>query len=258
MLHVISPAKTLDFDSPSPTAIYSQPQFLEHSQLLINDLRQLPPAQVSKLMSISEKLGQLNAQRFLEWQAPFTPANAKQAVLAFKGDVYTGMAAENYGANDFEFAQQHLRILSGLYGLLRPLDLIQPYRLEMGTGFANPRGKNLYHFWGDIITNQLNAELEQQRERVLVNLASTEYWGAVNPKRLQAEVITPVFKDQKNGQYKIISFFAKKARGMMSAYIVQNQLTAAEQLKGFDSAGYSYNKAMSSPTEWVFTRAELV
>ncbi len=209
-------------------------------------------------MSISEKLGQLNAQRFLEWRAPFTPANAKQAVLAFKGDVYTGMAAENYGTNDFEFAQQHLRILSGLYGLLRPLDLIQPYRLEMGTGFANPRGKNLYHFWGDIITNQLNAELEQQRERVLVNLASTEYWGAVNPKKLQAEVITPVFKDQKNGQYKIISFFAKKARGMMSAYIVQNQLTAAEQLKGFDSAGYRYNKAMSSPTEWVFTRAELV
>ncbi|OZY87239.1 peroxide stress protein YaaA [Cellvibrio mixtus] len=258
MLHVISPAKTLDFETPSPTAIHTQPQFLDQAQLLINDLRRLPPAQVSQLMSISEKLGQLNAQRFLEWQPPFTPHNAKQAVVAFKGDVYTGMAAETYSASDFEFAQQHLRILSGLYGLLRPLDLIQPYRLEMGTGFANPRGKNLYHFWGDIITDQLNAELEGQRERVLVNLASTEYWGAVNSKKLHADVITPVFKDQKNGKYKIISFFAKKARGMMSAYIVQNQLTQVEQIKGFDTAGYAYNKAMSSPTEWVFTRAELL
>lgn len=256
MLHVISPAKTLDFDSPSPTAIYSQPQFLEHSQLLINDLRQLPPAQVSKLMSISEKLGQLNAQRFLEWQAPFTPANAKQAVLAFKGDVYTGMAAENYGASDFEFAQQHLRILSGLYGLLRPLDLIQPYRLEMGTGFANPRGKNLYHFWGDIITDQLNAELEQQRERVLVNLASTEYWGAVNPKRLQAEVITPVFKDQKNGQYKIISFFAKKARGLMARYAIENRLSTPEQLKGFDVEGYAFAAEESTQERLVFRRKQ--
>jgi cytoplasmic iron level regulating protein YaaA (DUF328/UPF0246 family) len=207
-------------------------------------------------MSISEKLGQLNAQRFLEWHTPFSPANAKQAVLAFKGDVYTGMAAENYSAQDFEFAQQHLRILSGLYGLLRPLDLIQPYRLEMGTGFANKRGKNLYRFWDDILTDHLNRELEAQRERVLVNLASTEYWGAVNTKKLHAEVITPVFKDQKNGQYKIISFFAKKARGMMSAYIVKNQLTEAEQLKGFDLAGYTYNEVMSSPKEWVFTRAE--
>jgi cytoplasmic iron level regulating protein YaaA (DUF328/UPF0246 family) len=263
MLHVISPAKTLDFESPSPTTIYTQPQFLDHSRELIDDLRELPPAQVSSLMSISEKLGQLNAQRFLEWQTPFTPANAKQAMLAFKGDVYTGMAAETYSASDFEFAQQHLRILSGLYGLLRPLDLIQPYRLEMGTGFANKRGKNLYHFWGDIITDRLNAELDNtglgtQRERVLVNLASTEYWGAVNTKKLHAEVITPVFKDQKNGQYKIISFYAKKARGMMSAYIVQNQLTDAEQLKGFDTAGYTYSKAMSSPKEWVFTRPEQV
>lgn len=258
MLHVISPAKTLDFETPPPTSIYTQPQFLDHSHELIRDLRELQPAQVSKLMSISEKLGQLNAQRFLEWQTPFTPTNAKQAVLAFKGDVYTGMAAENYSAQDFEFAQQHLRILSGLYGLLRPLDLIQPYRLEMGTGFANKRGKNLYHFWSDILTDHLNKELESQRERVLVNLASTEYWSAVNTKKLHAEIITPVFKDQKNGQYKIISFFAKKARGMMSAYLVKNQLTDAEQLKNFDSAGYNYNEAMSSPKEWVFTRAELI
>ncbi len=255
MLHVISPAKTLDFETPAPITTFTQPQFLDHSQALIDELRLLPPAEVSALMSISEKLGQLNAQRFLEWRRPFTPANAKQAVLAFKGDVYTGMAAETYSEQDFAFAQQHLRILSGLYGLLRPLDLIQPYRLEMGTAFANQRGKNLYHFWGDIITDQLNAELENASERVLINLASTEYWSAVNTKKLHAEVITPVFKDRKNGQYKIISFFAKKARGMMSAYIVQQRLTEAEQLKGFDLGGYAYNEAMSSPKEWVFTRA---
>ena len=256
MLHLISPAKTLDFVTPPKTAEFTQPRFLEHSHELIKDLRQLTPPQVSKLMSISEKLGELNAQRFLEWQTPFAPGNAKQAVLAFKGDVYTGMEAETFSTTDFTFAQQHLRILSGLYGLLRPLDLIQPYRLEMGTSFANARGKNLYHFWGDIITDQLNRELEEQQERVLVNLASTEYWGAVNTKKLHAEVITPVFKDSKNGQYKIISFFAKKARGMMSAYIVRNQLKNVEDLKGFDTAGYRYDERSSSPKEWVFLREE--
>lgn len=257
MLHVISPAKTLDFETPAKTAVHTQPQFLDHSQELINDLRVLTPPQVSQLMSISEKLGELNAQRFLEWQLPFSTENAKQAVLAFKGDVYTGMEAENFSKTDFTFAQQHLRILSGLYGLLRPLDLIQPYRLEMGTGFANARGKNLYHFWGDIITNQLNQELDAQKERVLVNLASTEYWGAVNTKKLHAEVITPVFKDSKNGQYKIISFFAKKARGMMSAYIIQNKLKKVEHIKAFDTAGYRYDERSSSPKEWVFLRDEV-
>lgn len=257
MLHLISPAKTLDFDTPPKTAEFTQPQFLQHSQELIKDLRQLTPPQVSKLMSISEKLGKLNAQRFLEWHAPFTPDNAKQAVLAFKGDVYTGMEAETFSKANFTFAQQHLRILSGLYGLLRPLDLIQPYRLEMGTSFANTRGKNLYHFWGDIITDELNKELDAQKERVIVNLASTEYWGAVNTKKLHAEVITPVFKDCKNGKYKIISFFAKKARGMMSAYIIHNKIKKVEAIKGFDIAGYRYDESMSSPKEWVFLRDEI-
>lgn len=256
MLHVISPAKTLDFATPASTATFTQPQFLDQSQLLINDLRKLTPPQVSNLMSISEKLGELNAQRFLQWQVPFTPTNAKQALLAFKGDVYTGMEADSFSKKDFTFAQRHLRILSGLYGVLKPLDLIQPYRLEMGTGFANQRGKNLYHFWGDSITNQLNAELDKHKEQVLVNLASTEYFSAVNTKKLQGDIITPVFKDQKNGQYKIISFFAKKARGMMSAYIIKNQLQDVEAIKGFDVAGYNYNPAMSSPQEWVFTRGE--
>lgn len=256
MLHVISPAKTLDFESAPAIDDHSQPQFLEHSQELVGQLRKLKPADVSSLMDISEKLGELNARRFQDWQLPFSPRNAKQAVLAFKGDVYTGMQAELFSKKDFTFAQQHLRILSGLYGLLRPLDLIQPYRLEMGTGFANKRGKNLYHFWGDIITDQLNSELKSRKEKVLVNLASTEYWSSVTPKKLDAEVITPVFKDRKNGQYKIISFFAKKARGMMSAYIIQQQLKNSEALKHFDIAGYRFNEAMSTGTEWVFTREE--
>jgi uncharacterized protein len=256
MLHVISPAKTLDFDTPPVTAKFTQPAYLGESQLLIDQLRDLPASAVAQLMRISEKLGQLNAQRFLEWQQPFSPANAKQAVLAFKGDVYTGMAAETFSAADFTFAQQHLRILSGLYGLLKPLDLIQPYRLEMGTRFANPRGKNLYDFWGDSLTDALNRELDSQRERVLVNLASTEYFGAVNRKRLDGEIITPIFKDRKNGQYKIISFFAKKARGYMSAYIIQNQVKKVEAIKEFDVAGYYYDEASSSPKEWVFLREE--
>lgn len=256
MLHVISPAKTLDFETAPAIADHSQPQFLDHSQELIDQLRRLNPADVSSLMDISDKLGELNARRFRDWQQPFSPRNAKQAVLAFKGDVYTGMQAELFSKKDFAFAQQHLRILSGLYGLLRPLDLIQPYRLEMGTGFANRRGKNLYHFWGDTITDQLNNELKSRQEKVLVNLASTEYWSAVNTKKLDAEVITPVFKDRKNGQYKIISFFAKKARGMMSAYIIQQQLDNTAAIKGFTTAGYRFNEAMSSATEWVFTREE--
>lgn len=256
MLHVISPAKTLDFDTPPTTASHTQAQFLEQSQALIEQLRPLSPRQVSELMGISDKLGELNAQRFLNWQLPFTPSNAKQALLAFKGDVYTGMEPETFSEPDLAWAQQRLRILSGLYGLLRPLDLIQPYRLEMGTGFANNRGKNLYQFWGGQLTEQLNRELAQAPEPVLVNLASNEYWGAVQPHQLQGEVITPVFKDAKNGQYKIISFFAKKARGMMSAFIVRNRIERVEQLKEFDTAGYRYNPAMSSAREWVFTRAE--
>jgi len=256
MLHVISPAKTLDFETPPVTAVFTQPDYLDQSQLLIDELRELQPAAVSQLMSISEKLGQLNAQRFLEWRQPFTPHNAKQALLAFKGDVYTGMEAEQFSKGDFTYAQQHLRILSGLYGLLKPLDLIQPYRLEMGTRFANPRGKNLYEFWGDRLTEALNSELEKQKERALVNLASTEYFGAVNRKKLAGEIITPVFKDRKNGKYKIISFFAKKARGMMSAYIIQNRLKKVEAIKEFDVAGYYYDAASSSPQEWVFLREE--
>ena len=254
MLLLISPAKTLDFATPPRTKVATQPDFLEHSQALIDELRHLSPPQLSELMGISDKLGDLNFGRFLNWQTPFTPDNAKQAVLAFKGDVYTGMEAETFARGDFTFAQKHLRILSGLYGLLRPLDLIQPYRLEMGTPFTNTRGKNLYQFWGDIITDRINEELAALKSKVVVNLASNEYYQAVNGRRLDAEVITPVFKDRKNGQYKIISFFAKKARGMMSAYIIRERLKKPAGIKDFNTAGYAYNEAMSSPKEWVFTR----
>ena len=254
MLVVISPAKTLDYETPPTLRDSSQPDFLDQSAQLIDELRELSPPQVSELMGISAKLGDLNFGRFLEWSKPFTPKNAKQAVLAFKGDVYTGLDAESLSQDDLLWAQDHLRILSGLYGLLRPLDLMQPYRLEMGTKFANQGGANLYEFWGTRITDALNDCLSGEEAPVLVNLASNEYFKSVKPKKLAAEVITPVFKDWKGGKYKVISFYAKKARGMMTRFIIRNRLTDQEGLKQFDEAGYSYNAAMSSAKEWVFTR----
>lgn len=257
MLLLISPAKTLDFKTPAPTAEFTQGDFLKQSKQLISELRALAPHDISQLMSISDKLGTLNFDRFAQWKTPFKPSNAKQALFAFQGDVYTGMQAENFSADDIQFAQQHLRILSGLYGLLRPLDLMQAYRLEMGTSFANSRGKNLYEFWGDSITKALNKQLAEIESRVVINLASHEYFSAVKPKLLKAEIITPIFKDKKNGQYKIISFFAKKARGIMSAYIIQNKILQPEAIKQFDIAGYSFNTPMSSERDWVFTREEV-
>ena len=254
MLIVISPAKTLDFDTPPTIKRFTQPQFLDQSQQLIDLLHEFDPAQISSMMAISGKLGELNHRRFMNWAPPFTLANAKQALLAFRGDVYTGLDADSFSAADFAFAQKKLRILSGLYGLLLPLDLIQPYRLEMGTALANPRGANLYAFWGERITDALNAELRRDNKPLLINLASQEYFKAVHPKLLAAPVITPIFKERKNGSYKIVSFFAKKARGLMSAYIVRQRLTEAEALKDFDAEGYRFNSQQSSTVEWVFTR----
>jgi cytoplasmic iron level regulating protein YaaA (DUF328/UPF0246 family) len=256
MLILISPAKTLDFETPVAAKTATQPVFLDESQLLINDLQKLNPGKVSSLMGISEKLGNLNFERFMEWHTPFTPKNAKQAAMAFKGDVYTGLEAEKLSASELKFAQQHLRILSGLYGVLRPMDLIQPYRLEMGTKFANTRGKNLYEFWGDRITDELNGQLKKLKADVVVNLASNEYFKAVNKNALAATIVTPVFKDLKNGNYKIISFYAKKARGLMSAWIIQQGLTDPKELKTFKVAGYRYNAALSTPDAPVFTRDE--
>ena len=256
MLTVISPAKTLDYESPLNTAEYSYPDYLEDSAELIAELRQLSPPQVSELMGISDKLGALNFGRYLDWQPEFTPDNARPAVLAFKGDVYTGLGADSLSEEDLKWAQRHLRILSGLYGLLRPLDLMQPYRLEMGTKLPNPRGKDLYQFWGGKITEGLNAELEGMAAPVLINLASNEYFKSVVPGKLHGDIITPVFKDWKNGKYKIISFYAKKARGLMSRYIIEHRIDDPEGLKDFDVGGYAYQPAMSSAREWVFTREE--
>ncbi|MDX5336979.1 MAG: peroxide stress protein YaaA, partial [Marinobacter sp.] len=241
MLMIISPAKTLDYDSPLATETYTQPDFLDDACELIDQLKELEPHQVSNLMSISDKLGQLNADRFRTWHTPFTPDNARQAILAFKGDVYTGLDAESFSEQDFAFAQKHLRMLSGLYGLLKPLDLMQPYRLEMGTRFENQRGKDLYAFWGSKITEALN-ELLAQDDQVLVNLASNEYFKSVQKKQLDGRLITPQFKDWKNGQYKMISFYAKKARGLMCRYAIQNQITQADDLKGFNLEGYHFSE----------------
>lgn len=253
MLTVISPAKTLDFETASHIDKHTEPRFLEQSQQLINQLKKLSSQEIANLMKISDKLAGLNMARFQQWQTPFTEENAKQAILAFKGDVYTGLDAETLDEKGLEFAQQHLRILSGLYGVLRPLDLMQPYRLEMGTPFQNDAGRDLYSFWGDQIQTALEAE-SALSDGVLINLASNEYFKAVNAKKLKATIITPVFKDWKNGQYKMISFYAKKARGLMSRYIIDQQINSPEKLKQFDSEGYRYSEEMSQKNDWVFIR----
>jgi len=254
MLLVISPAKKLDFDSPLPTNKYSQPTLLEHSEALMKHCVKLSPDKIASLMKLSDKLAGLNAARFGQWSLPFTPDNSRQAVLAFNGDVYSGLDANSFSDDDFNFAQQHFRILSGLYGVLKPLDLMQAYRLEMGIKLDNNRGTNLYQFWGDIITDELNKALIAQGDEVLINLASTEYFKSVKKKSVNATIITPQFKDWKNGQYKIISFFAKKARGLMARYIIQNKLINAEQLKHFDSAGYQFSEDLTQGNDWVFIR----
>ncbi|WKD49760.1 peroxide stress protein YaaA [Microbulbifer spongiae] len=254
MLIVISPAKSLDYESDIPTLDTTQPDFLVESAALVKRLRALSPQQISSLMKISDKLGVLNYDRFQTWKRPFTDRNARPALLAFKGDVYTGLEAGSMGKRDFAYAQKHLRMLSGLYGLLRPLDLMQPYRLEMGTRFENARGKNLYEFWGDRITLALNEQLHRLKSRELVNLASNEYFKSVHPDALNAEVITPHFKDLKNGQYKMISFFAKKARGMMSRWAIDHRVKKAVALKEFAVAGYRYSPEMSTQRDWIFIR----
>jgi cytoplasmic iron level regulating protein YaaA (DUF328/UPF0246 family) len=256
MLIVVSPAKTLDFESPLATQVHTQPEFIQDSQLLIKECRKLSPADISSLMKVSDKIAGLNVARFEQWESIFTQDNSRQAILAFKGDVYTGLDAQSFSEDDFQFAQQHLRMLSGLYGLLKPLDLMQPYRLEMGIRLANERGTNLYQFWGDKITDRLNKEFVADNQKVLINLASNEYFKAVKPKQLEAKVITPIFKDCKNGVYKVISFHAKKARGMMARYIIENRLTDVEQLKGFDATGYYFVAAESTESELVFKREE--
>lgn len=260
MIFVISPAKALDFDTPSITATHSQPDYLDDARELIDVLRCLSPAEVARLMSLSDQLATLNVARYERWAPPFSMDNAKQAVLAFNGDVYDGLNAASLGDADLEWAQQHLRILSGLYGLLRPLDLMQPYRLEMGSRLATPRGKNLYAFWGDKLTVALNALLHAEREHgadaVLVNLASEEYFKSVKVAHLAGRVVTPVFEDWKAGRYKIISFFAKRARGLMSRHAILNRVESVDGLKAFDLDGYSFAAEASDEDRLVFRRRQ--
>lgn len=258
MLAVISPAKTLDYKTEVPQNIAkTQPELTAYSQQLIEVCKKLSPQEVGSLMKISDKLATLNAVRFGEWQLEHNDQNAKQALFAFQGDVYTGLDANTLTAEQVEFAQSHLRMLSGLYGLLKPLDLMQPYRLEMGTKLDNPKGKNLYEFWGSVITETLQKAINVQGDDVLINLASNEYFKSVKTKELNAKIITPNFLDEKNGKYKVISFYAKKARGMMVRYILQNQLTNPEQLKDFNLGGYWFDEENSTETDWVFKRTEV-
>ncbi|WP_022942264.1 peroxide stress protein YaaA [Psychromonas hadalis] len=256
MLILLSPAKTLDFENAPPTSEFTQTSLLSESELLIKRCQQLSMQELASLMKVSDKIAGLNVARFADWKLPLTPEYAKQALFAFKGDVYTGLQAETLAPKTLTYAQQHLRILSGLYGLLRPLDLMLAYRLEMGTRLENVRGSNLYQFWGSLVTDEVNRVLKEQGDELLINLASNEYFKAVKKKELKGTIITPIFKDQKKGQYKVISFYAKKARGLMARYILENEITEIKQLTTFDVDGYYFVKADSTETELVFYRDE--
>ncbi|HYD96222.1 MAG TPA: peroxide stress protein YaaA [Noviherbaspirillum sp.] len=254
MLIVLSPAKTLDYDTPLTTDEHTLPDFIDDASELVDILKQRSPADLSALMGISDALAVLNVTRYAEWSRKFTKKNARPAILAFNGDVYEGLAARSLTSRQLGYAQSHLRILSGLYGVLRPLDLMQPYRLEMGTRLANGRGKDLYAFWGARVTETLNKELAAHKRKVLVNLASEEYFKVVKPKQLDAEVVTPVFEDWKGGKYKIISFHAKRARGLMARFAAAKGVTQPEKLKEFDAEGYAYDVRASTAQQWVFRR----
>jgi len=254
MILVISPAKTLYEKRPIQLENFSSAYFLPEAEKIVSVMKKKKPAQLAKLMDISPKLADLNYQRFQEWALPFSPENAWQAVLMFNGDVYQGLMAETFSTEEFDNAQKQLRILSGVYGLLKPLDLILPYRLEMGTDISIAQKKNLYEFWKSKITAKLNQELSESGQEELINLASNEYFSAIDTKKLKARIITPAFKEHKNGQYQMVSFFAKKARGLMSRFIIQNQITDPEHIKAFDLDGYYFNNQLSKGDSWVFTR----
>lgn len=256
MLILLSPAKSLDYDSELPTKKHTKPRLLDDSEILVQRLRSLTPVQLGSLMSISEKLANLNAERYVQWEKDFTHENSRQALFAFTGDVYQGMELTEWTADDFSEAQKKVRILSGLYGVLRPLDLMQAYRLEMGTKLENEKGKNLYEFWGSKITELLNKDLRTSGSDLVVNLASNEYFSSVKKKELAGQLITPSFKDEKNGKYKVISFYAKKARGMMADYIVRNGIESVDELKKFTASGYKFDPESSTDTDLVFLRAE--
>jgi len=254
MKFLISPAKTLDTNSKPSVDEVSQPDYLDDAQQLIETIKPYTPAQVGSLMKLSDKLATLNVERYQSWEKTHSKDNSRPAIYTFMGDVYTGLDAYSLSNKEIKYAQDHLRILSGLYGLLKPLDLMQAYRLEMGTHLENPRGTNLYQFWGDIIVNALNEQLSEGE--LLVNLASNEYFKAVNTKKLNASLISPNFLDEKNGKFKVISFYAKKARGLMARYLIQNQCKTLEDIKAFNVNGYQYDAAQSTSQVPVFIRPE--
>ena len=254
MLAILSPAKTLDYETPLKTKLNSQPIYGRESNQLIKTLRTFEPFEVASLMKISDKLADLNHKRYVEWRNKPAESKTRPAALAFKGDVYQGLEAESFNDSDFKFAQRHLRILSGLYGLLRPLDVIQPYRLEMGTKLKTSKGQNLYDYWGTKLTTGLNEALKESKEGTLVNLASNEYFGAVQPKLLEGSLLNIGFKEKRNGQLKFVSFSAKKARGLMAKFIIKERLKNPDDLKNFDLEDYKFNKKLSSELDWTFSR----
>lgn len=256
MIIVISPSKALDFETPGKVSKPTQPALLKHSQQLVDQLKGKSSKDLQKLLGISEKLADLNVERYAQWSRPFKVANSKPAVLAFKGDVYLGLEADKFTARQLEYAQEHLLILSGLYGILRPLDLMQPYRLDMGTRLANAKGKNLYEFWGSQLTDKVEKQRQATNSKILVNLASNEYSKALKLKDMDAEVITPAFRDWSNGKYRMIGFFAKKARGRMAAWLLKGKVKSRRKLESFDLDGYAYSAADSSPSQPVFLRQQ--
>jgi hypothetical protein len=256
MIILMNSSKTLDFQQKARISKHTIPELIKDAEILVKKLRKLSEPDISKLMKVSQKLAKLNIERYANWQTDLKGPHAKQALPAFKGDIYSGLDIENYKLKDFEFAQKQLRILSGLYGILRPLDLIQPYRLEMATKLATTRGQNLYHFWGTKINETLKALLKREKSGVLVNLCSVEYFKSIKPALLDATVITPVFKEHKDGAYRFVTVYAKKARGLMCNFIIRNHLNRIEDLKSFNVAGYQFNEKISSNDQWVFTRGE--
>jgi cytoplasmic iron level regulating protein YaaA (DUF328/UPF0246 family) len=254
MLIVISPSKTLDFKKPVTNELFTQPDFLKETSVLIKPLRKLSVDQLIELMDISPKLARLNQERFYLWRPEFLTGTVRQAIFAFRGDVYTGLDADTLLPSEIENAQKHLRILSGLYGVLRPLDLIRPYRLEMGIALKVGKTRNLYEFWQKRVTARIRENLDQSGSNLLINLASLEYFKVIDPKKLAAEIVTPEFRESKQGTYKMVSFFAKKARGMMTRFILQNGINTEEQLQAFDSDGYCFNSRLSQMGRPVFTR----
>ena len=256
MIITLSPSKGQDFETATPSKLFTLPEQLDDSQILINEAKKLDMESVRELMSVSENISKLNVQRFQDWQLPFNTNNAKAALFAFKGDVYSGIRKDEYDDGDLAYAQDHLRILSGLYGALRPMDLIQPYRLEMKTRLDNPRGENLYQFWGERITEKLNESLQNQEEKTLVNLASNEYYKSVKPKLIDGNILNISFKEVKDGKSRILAVYAKKARGMMADFIIRNRIESPEGIQDFDTAGYQYDPTLSTKDKWVFERQQ--